>query len=171
MCLGCMSFGGAKGIGWDWTLGYPEAKRVIDKAVDLGVNFFDTAHVYSRGKSEEIVGRALQGRRADVVIATKVGLPFSEALDDRGLGRKHIRLSIEKSLQRLKTDYVDLYQIHRWDYETPIEDVLRTLHDLAHNERVVDHIGASSMWGLQFAKSLSSSESHGFERFVTMQNH
>jgi aryl-alcohol dehydrogenase (NADP+) len=171
LCLGCMSFGGPDAAGYGWTLGFEDSKRIIDRAVDLGVNFFDTADVYSLGKSEEIVGRALEGRRNDVVIATKVGVPTGEGPADRGLGEEHVRRNLGKSLANLRTDRIDLYQIHRWDYLTPIEDVLRTLTNAVRKEKVVDYIGASSMWAWQFAKALYTSDRLGLERFISMQNH
>ena len=166
-----MSFGGPDVAGYGWTLGFEDSKRVIDRAIDLGMNFFDTADVYSMGKSEEIVGRALEGRRNDVVIATKVGVPTGEGPGDRGLGQEHVRQNLRKSLANLRADHIDLYQIHRWDYRTPIEEVLRTLTDVVRKENVVDHIGASSMWAWQFAKALYLSDRLGLERFVSMQNH
>jgi 1-deoxyxylulose-5-phosphate synthase len=171
LTLGCMSFGGPDSRGFEWSLGYEDARKVIDRAVDLGINFFDTADVYSHGRSEEIVGRALEGRRDDVVIATKVGLPTGAGPGERGLGRQHIKTNLAKSLKNLRTDHVDLYQIHRWDYATPITDVLKTLTEEVRMRRSVDHIGASSMWAWQFAKSLYTSDSLGLERFATMQNH
>jgi aryl-alcohol dehydrogenase-like predicted oxidoreductase len=171
LCIGCMSFGGPDAKGFGWTLGYEDSRRIIDRAVDLGINFFDTADVYSNGKSEEIVGRALQGRRNQVVIATKVGLPTGEGSDDRGLGRKHVTRNLKRSLANLRTDRIDLYQIHRWDYETPIEQVLRTLTNAVRKERMVDHIGASSMWAWQFEKALHASDRLHLARFETMQNH
>ncbi|MDG6991016.1 MAG: aldo/keto reductase [Nitrososphaerota archaeon] len=171
LCIGCMSFGGADAKGFEWTLGYDDSKRIIDRAIDLGINFFDTADVYSNGKSEQIVGKALAGTRNQIVLATKVGLPTGEGPTDRGLGRKHIMRNLKRSLTNLKTDRVDLYQIHRWDYATPIEQVLKTLTDAVRKEGVVDHIGGSSMWAWQFAKSLYTSERLGLERFKTMQNH
>lgn len=171
LAIGCMSFGGPDTKGYGWTLDYEDSKKVIDRAVDLGINFFDTADVYSWGKSEEIVGRALEGRRNDVVIATKVGLPTGEGPDERGLGRKHIRTNLAKSLKHLRTDHIDLYQIHRLDQATPIEDVLKTLTDAVRKQKVVDNIGASSMWAWQFAKALDASDRLGLERFATMQDH
>jgi aryl-alcohol dehydrogenase (NADP+) len=171
LCLGCMSFGGSDSRGFEWTIGYEDSKKTIDRAIDLGINFFDTADVYSNGKSEQIVGKVLEGRRDQVVLATKVGLPTGDGPDERGLGRKHIKRNLKKSLANLKTDRIDLYQIHRWDYNTPIEQVLRTLTGAVRTEKVVDHIGASSMWAWQFAKALNSSERLGLERFKTMQNH
>ena len=171
LCIGCMSFGGPDAEGFEWTLGYDDSKRIIDRAFDLGINFFDTADVYSNGRSEQIVGRVLQGRRNDIVLATKVGLPTGDGPDDRGLSRKHIKRNLKRSLANLRTDRVDLYQIHRWDYNTPIENVLRTLTDAVRKDRAVDHLGGSSMWAWQFAKSLHTSDRLGLERFKTMQNH
>ncbi|HZW85177.1 MAG TPA: aldo/keto reductase [Nitrososphaerales archaeon] len=171
LCIGCMSFGGPDAKGYEWSLGYDDSKRLIDRAVDLGINFFDTADVYSNGRSEQIVGKALEGRRGDVVIATKVGLPTGEGPDETGLGRKHIRRNIKRSLANLKTDRVDLYQIHRWDYKTPIEQVMRTLTDVVRKDRAADNLGGSSMWAWQFAKALATSDRLGLERFKTMQNH
>jgi aryl-alcohol dehydrogenase (NADP+) len=171
LAIGCMSFGGPDAKGFEWTLDYDDSKRVIDRAVDLGIDFFDTADVYSWGRSEEIVGRALEGRRNDVVIATKVGLPTGEGPQERGLGRKHIKTNLAKSLKHLKTDHIDLYQIHRWDYATPMEEVLKTLTEAVRNEKTVDNIGASSMWAWQFAKALYASDRLGLERFATMQDH
>ena len=171
LCIGCMSFGGPDVAGYEWTRGYEDSKRIIDRAVDLGINFFDTADVYSHGKSEEIVGRALEGRRDDFVIATKVGLPTGEGPGDRGLGEQHVRASLEKSLVHLRTGRIDLYQIHRWDYATPIEQVLKTLTDAVRKDGFVDHIGGSSMWAWQFMQALKTSDRMGYERFETMQNH
>ena len=171
LCLGCMSFGGPDAQGFEWTLGYEDSKKVIDRAIDLGINFFDTADVYSNGRSEQIVGRAMQGRRNDVVLATKVGLPTGEGPDDRGLGRKHVTRNLKRSLANLRTDRADLYQIHRWDYSTPIEEVLGTLTDVVRKMGAADHIGGSSMWAWQFAKAMHTSDRLGLERFRTMQNH
>ena len=171
LCIGCMSFGGPDAPGYEWTLGYDDSKKVIDRAIDLGINFFDTADVYSNGRSEQVVGRAMEGRRNDVVIATKVGLPTGDGPDERGLGRKHVRRNLKRSLANLKTDRIDLYQIHRWDYETPIEQVLKTLTETVRQDRAVDHLGGSSMWAWQFAKALYTSDRLGLERFKTMQNH
>jgi len=171
LCIGCMSFGGPDSEGFEWTLGYEDSKKVIDRALDLGINFFDTADVYSNGKSEQIVGRALQGVRNQVVLATKVFYPTGKGPDDRGLGRKHVRRNLRRSLANLRTDRVDLYQIHRWDYDTPIEQVLATLTKAVRKDKAVDYIGASSMWAWQFAKALHTSDRLGLERFRTMQNH
>lgn len=171
LCIGCMSFGGPNAKGYEWTLGYEGSKEIIDRAIDLGINFFDTADVYSNGRSEQIVGKALDGRRDQIVLATKVGLPTGDGPDDKGLGRKHIMRNLKRSLANLKTDRVDLYQIHRWDYDTPIEEVLRTLTGAVRKMQAVDHIGGSSMWAWQFAKALYTSDRLGLERFKTMQNH
>ena len=115
LCIGCMSFGGPEATGYEWTLGHEDSKKIIDRAIDLGINFFDTADVYSNGRSEQIVGRAMQGRRKSVVLATKVGLPTGDGPNDRGLGRRHVMHNLKRSLANLETDRVDLYQIHRWD--------------------------------------------------------
>ncbi len=171
LCIGCMSFGGPDSPGFEWTLGYEDSKKIIDRAIDLGINFFDTADVYSNGRSEQIVGKVMEGRRNDVVIATKVGLPTDDGPDERGLGRKHVRRNLKRSLANLKTDRIDLYQIHRWDYDTTIEQVLKTLTEVVRKDQVVDHLGGSSMWAWQFAKALYTSDRLGFERFKTMQNH
>lgn len=171
LCIGCMSFGGPDVKGFEWTVGYEDSKKILDRAIDLGINFFDTADVYSNGKSERIVGEALQGRRNQIVLATKVGLPTGEGPGDSGLGRKHVMHNLKRSLVNLKTDRIDLYQIHRWDYDTPIEQVLRTLTDAVRELKAVDHIGGSSMWAWQFARALCTSDRLGLERFVTMQNH
>lgn len=171
LCIGCMSFGGPDAKGFEWTLGYEDSKKVIDRALDLGINFFDTADVYSNGKSEQIVGRVLKGMRNQVVLATKVYFPTGTGPDDRGLGRKHIRRNLKRSLANLQTDRVDLYQIHRWDYDTPIEQVLKTLTDVVREDHAVDHIGASSMWAWQFAKALCTADRLGLQRFETMQDH
>lgn len=170
LCIGCMSFGGPTSKGFEWTLGYEASRKVLLRAIDLGINFFDTADVYSGGRSEEILGKTLENSRKDVIMATKVGLPTGPGTDERGLGRKHVLRNLKKSLQHLRTDHVDLYQIHRWDYETPIEDVLKTL-SLVVKDGAVDHIGASSMWAWQLAKALRASTRFGLARFETMQNH
>jgi len=171
LCIGCMSFGGPDAPGFEWSLGYDDSKKIIDRALDLGINFFDTADVYSNGKSEQIVGKALKGTRNQIVLATKVGLPTGDGPDERGLGRKHVKRNLKRSLANLGTDRIDLYQIHRWDYETPIEQVLKTLTEAVRQEKAVDHLGGSSMWAWQFAKALHTSERLGLERFKTMQNH
>jgi len=171
LCIGCMSFGGPDAKGFEWTVGYDDSKKIIDRAIDLGINFFDTADVYSHGRSEQIVGRALEGRRNQTILATKVGLPTGDGPNERGLGRKHVMHNLKQSLANLRTDRVDLYQIHRWDYDTPIEQVLRTLTEAVRKQRAADHIGASSMWAWQFAKALYTSDRLGLARFETMQDH
>lgn len=165
ICLGCLSFGDARG----WMVGYSEARKVFEKAWDLGINFFDTANVYSRGRSEEILGQLLEGRREDAVVATKVFGEMGPGPNQRGLSRKHIMWQARESLRRLNTDYIDLYQIHRWDYETPIEETLRTLTDLVNMGKVL-YIGASSMWAWQFTKAIYISRMRGYAEFVSMQN-
>lgn len=171
LCIGCMSFGGPGAEGFEWTASYTDSKKIIDRAVDLGINFFDTADVYSNGVSEQIVGRALEGRRNQIVLATKVGMPTGAGSGDKGLGRKHVMHNLKRSLANLKTDRVDLYQIHRWDYNTTIEEVLVTLTEAVRSMGAVDYIGGSSMWAWQFAKALYTSDRLGLERFRTMQNH
>jgi len=170
LCLGTMTYGSPK---WrEWILPEEDSRPIIHHALDLGINFFDTADVYSLGVSEEILGRALRdfGHRDQVVIGTKVYNPMGEGPNQRGLSRVHIMNAIEASLRRLSTDYVDLYQIHRWDSETPIEETLEALHDLVKAGKV-RYIGASSMYAWQLAKSLYLSDLHGWTRFVSMQNH
>jgi aryl-alcohol dehydrogenase-like predicted oxidoreductase len=166
ICLGCMSFGNDA----EWKIEIDKARPIVKRALELGINFFDTANVYSKGRSEEITGELLKDYRDDVLIATKVYGKMGERPNERGLSRAHVMKQIEASLRRLKTDHADLYQIHRWDYETPIEETLRTLDDLVHHGKV-RYIGASSMWSWQFAKALSMSDHLGLERFVSMQNH
>ena len=165
ICLGCMSFG----TGDDWRVDGEAAKRVLARAWDLGINFYDTANVYSNGRSEEIVGEFLQGRRGDAVLATKVRGEMGTGPNQHGLSRAHIMWQVGESLRRLKTDHIDLYQIHRWDYETPIEETLSTMTDLVSEGRV-RYIGASSMWAWQFSKALHTSDMKGFARFATMQD-
>ena len=171
ICLGCMSYGGPSDW-WPWALEEEESLPFIRRALELGVNFFDTANVYSRGRSEEILGKTLKdlaASRDEVVIATKVYFPMGEGPNDKGLSRKHIMSSIDASLKRLGMDYVDLYQIHRWDYETPIEETLEALNDVVRAGKA-RYIGASSMYAWQFTKALYTSEQHGWARFVSMQN-
>jgi aryl-alcohol dehydrogenase (NADP+) len=146
-----------------------DAKLVIDKALDLGINFFDTANSYSHGRSEEITGELLRPVREDVVIATKVYSAMGDKPNQRGLSRKHIMHQVHASLRRLNTPYIDLYQIHRWDYESPIQETLSTLDDLVQ-QGVVHYIGASSMWTWQLAQALYLSDRLGYERFISMQN-
>lgn len=172
LCLGCMTFGVPERGDHPWTIGEAAARPLIRQAIDAGINFFDTADVYSDGTSEEIVGRALKDfmRREDAVIATKVYFPMSTAPNDRGLSRKTILTAIDKSLRRLGTDYVDLYQIHRWDHTTPIEETLSALHDVVKAGKA-RYIGASSMYAWQFSKALYTAKQHGWTPFVSMQNH
>ena len=171
ICLGCMSYG-EPNERWKWALDEEASRPFIQKALELGINFFDTADVYSRGKSEEVVARALRdfAPRDQVVIATKVHGEMGPGPNDRGQSRKHIFSSIDASLKRLGTDYVDLYQIHRWDYETPIEETLEALNDVVRMGKA-RYIGASSMYAWQFAKALYTAELHGWTRFVSMQPH
>ena len=161
-----MSFGNLEG----WMVEIDKARPIMKKALDLGVNFFDTANAYSNGRSEEIVGELLKDHRDDVVIASKVRLSTGEGPNKEGLSRYHIMGQARKSLKRLKMEMIDLYQIHRWDYETPIEETLRALNDLVR-QGMVNYIGASSMWAWQFAKALYTSDRLGLTRFVSMQNH
>lgn len=170
LCLGAMTYGTPK---WrEWVLPEEASRPFIQRAIEAGINFFDTADMYSLGASEEVLGRALKDftRRPDVIIATKVYNAMGNGPNDRGLSRKHIFDAIDASLRRLQTDYVDLYQIHRWDYETSIEETLEALNDLVRAGKV-RYLGASSMHAWQFAKALSVSRQNGWSRFVTMQNH
>jgi len=165
ICLGCMSLGNER----EWMVDGEGAKQVLKRAWDLGVNFFDTANVYSDGRSEEILGEFLSGSREEAVVATKVRGEMGPKVNQQGLSRAHIMWQVGESLRRLKTDHIDLYQIHRWDYETPIEETLSTMTDLVRNGQV-RYIGASSMWAWQFAKALYTSDMKGYERFVSMQD-
>src|SRR6266508_3266663 len=171
ICLGCMSYGGPTER-WPWALDEETSRPFLKRALELGITFFDTANVYSNGRSEEIVGKALRdfASRDEVVIATKVYFEMGPGPNDRGLSRKHILSSIDASLKRLGTDYVDLYQIHRWDYESPIEETLEALNDVVRAGKA-RYIGASSMFAWQFAKSLHVCETNGWTKFVSMQNH
>src|SRR5215207_2728090 len=172
LCLGCMGFGDAERWVHKWVLNEENSRPIIKKALELGINFFDTANVYSIGASEEILGRALKdfAKRDEVVIATKVHGKMREGPNGGGLSRKAILSEIDKSLKRLETDYVDLYQIHRWDYETPIEETMEALNDVVRAGKA-RYIGASSMFAWQFAKALYTSEKHGWTKFISMQNH
>ena len=177
ICLGCMSYGApatgeVKPGSHAWALGEKESEPFFRQAIDFGINFFDTANVYSAGASEEVLGRFLKAnvRREAVVIATKVHGVMRDEPNGRGLSRKAIFYELEQSLRRLQTDYVDLYQTHRWDYETPIEETLEALHDLVKSGKV-RYIGASSMYAWQFTKALYLADLHGWTRFVSMQNH
>jgi aryl-alcohol dehydrogenase-like predicted oxidoreductase len=170
LCLGCMSYGEPERGNHPWTLGEAQSRPFLKKALDLGINFFDTANIYSAGSSEEIVGRALTeyAHRDDVVIATKVQGRMRPGPNGAGLSRKAILAEIDHSLKRLGTDHVDLYQIHRRDYATPIEETLEALHDVVKAGKA-RYIGASSMFAWQFAQALAISERHGWARFATMQ--
>lgn len=172
LCLGCMSFGDAKRWVHPWVLDEEQSRTMIRTALDLGINFFDTANVYSDGTSEEMLGRALKDMttRDEVVIATKVFFPMRTGPNGGGLSRKAIMSEIDHSLQRLGTDYVDLYQIHRWDYTTPIEETMEALHDVVKAGKA-RYIGASAMYAWQFQKALHVAEKNGWTRFVSMQNH
>jgi len=177
ICLGCMTYGapatGVPGFGRHaWTLGEEDSKPFLRQALDLGINFFDTANVYSSGESEVVVGRFLKQNvaRESVVIATKVHGMMREDPNGHGLSRKEILFELDESLRRLGTDYIDLYQIHRWDPETPIEETLQALDDVVKAGKV-RYIGASSMYAWQFAKALYLADRHGWTRFVSMQNH
>jgi aryl-alcohol dehydrogenase (NADP+) len=170
LALGCMSYGSSA---WRaWVLDEEASRPFIKRALELGITFFDTADMYSLGRSEEILGRALKdfARRTDVVVATKVFFPMGPGPNERGLSRKHVLDSIDASLKRLGTDYVDLYQIHRFDPETPIDETLRALEDVVRSGRA-RYVGASSMWAWQLAKLLYSADRLGATRFVSMQNH
>ncbi len=172
ICLGCMSFGDATRGNHEWTLGEEDSRAIIRQALDAGINFWDTANVYSDGTSEEIVGRALKDMvgREEVVLATKVWGQTRPGPNGWGLSRKAIMAECDASLRRLQVDYIDLYQIHRFDSRTPIEETLEALHDLVKAGKV-RYIGASSMWAWQFAQSLYTADLHGWTRFVSMQNH
>jgi aryl-alcohol dehydrogenase-like predicted oxidoreductase len=164
-CLGCMNFGSDE----PWMIGDREqSKEILDRAIDLGINFLDTANVYSQGESEEIVGEAIEGRRDELVVATKVYGPMREGPNGQGLSRKHVLEQAEKSLDRLGTDYIDLYQIHRWDENTPIEETLSALDHLV-NEGKVRYIGASTMPNWKFQRALYTADVENYERFVCMQ--
>ena len=172
ICLGCMSFGAPDAGNHEWSLDEEASRPFIRQAVEHGINFFDTANVYSAGTSEEIVGRALQeyADRDDIVLASKVFGPMRKGPNSAGLSRKAIIAECEASLRRLGTDYIDLYQIHRWDPRTPIEETLEALHDLVRSGKV-RYIGASSMWAWQFSKALYTAELRGWTKFVSMQDH
>lgn len=171
-CLGCMSFGDTEKWIHKWVLDEENSRPIIKKALELGINFFDTANVYSIGRSEEILGKALKdyANRDEVVIATKVHGKMHEGPNGAGLSRKAIMSEIDNSLKRLGTDYVDLYIIHRWDYDTPIEETMEALHDIVKAGKT-RYIGASAMYAWQFQKALHVAEKHGWTRFVSMQNH
>jgi aryl-alcohol dehydrogenase-like predicted oxidoreductase len=172
ICLGCMSYGVPDRGAHPWSLDEEKSRPYLKRALELGINFFDTANAYSDGTSEEIVGRALRdfARRDEVVIATKVFHGMRPDPNGKGLSRKAIMTEIDASLKRLGMDYVDLYQIHRWDYETPIEETLEALHDVVKMGKA-RYIGASSMHAWQFCKALYLADRHGWTRFIAMQNH
>ena len=178
ICLGCMTYGRPPAAGEPtagrhaWALNEEESQPFLRQALDVGINFFDTANVYSSGASEEVVGRFLKGaaRRESVVVATKVWGVMRDEPNGRGLSRKAILHELDESLRRLQMDYVDLYQIHRWDAETPIEETLEALHDVVKAGKA-RYIGASSMYAWQFCKALFLADVHGWTRFVSMQNH
>jgi len=172
LCLGCMTFGVPGRGDHPWTLPEEEARPLIRQAVEAGINYFDTADAYSDGTSEEILGRALKdfSRREEMVIATKVFFPMHKGPNGGGLSRKAIFSAIDASLRRLGTDHVDLYQIHRWDYSTPIEETLEALHDVVKSGKS-RYLGASSMFAWQFSKALYLARQHGWTPFVSMQNH
>jgi aryl-alcohol dehydrogenase (NADP+) len=173
ICLGCMSYGDASRGGHQWALDEDAARPFFKQAFDAGINFFDTANVYSIGSSEEFLGRAIKHfgiNRDEVVIATKVHGPMREGPNGAGLSRKAILTEVDQSLRRLGTDYIDLYQIHRLDRTTPIEETLEALHDVVKAGKV-RYLGASSMWAWQFSKALYVAEAHGWTKFVSMQDH
>jgi aryl-alcohol dehydrogenase (NADP+) len=172
ICLGCMSFGVSSAGSHAWTLGEDDSRAIIRQAIEAGVNFFDTANGYSAGTSEEIVGRALHdyAHRDEVVLATKVFAPLRSGPNSGGLSRKAILAALDASLRRLDVDYIDLYQIHRWDPGTPIEETLSALHDAVRQGKV-RYIGASSMYAWQFSKAQYIAEQRGWTKFVSMQNH
>jgi aryl-alcohol dehydrogenase (NADP+) len=170
LCLGCMTYGTSQ---WrEWVLNEPESRPFFQRAIEAGINFFDTANMYSLGVSEEVTGRALRefGKRDELVVATKVFIPMRPDPNGRGLSRKAIFTEIDHSLKRLGMDYVDLYQTHRWDYETPIEETMEALHDVVKAGKAL-YIGASSMYAWQFAKAQAVADRNGWTRFVSMQNH
>src|SRR5580700_5785444 len=178
ICLGCMSYGKTNVtpwpgmISWPWTLTEEESRPYIKRALELGINFFDTANVYSIGASEAVLGRAIHdfARRDEVVLATKVNGPVRPDVNGHGLSRKAILTEIDQSLQRLGTDYVDLYIIHRFDYATPLEETLEALNDVVRAGKAL-YLGASSMFAWQFARMLYKADELGLARFVSMQNH
>ncbi|MFC5365834.1 aldo/keto reductase [Salinirubrum litoreum] len=169
VCLGCMSFGTSD---WrDWVLDETEGIELVDRALELGINFFDTANMYSAGESERVLGKALDGRRDEAVVATKGYFQMDESNPNSGgLSRKAIEQELDDSLDRLGMDTIDLYQTHRWDYDTPIETTMRALDDAVRRGKV-RYLGASSMWAHQFAEALHTSDRLGLDRFATMQNH
>jgi len=171
LCLGCMTYGKPTER-WPWALDEAKSRPFFEKAVEMGINFFDTADVYTAGESERVTGKTLWSlaSRDSIVLATKVFNPMGPGPNDKGLSRKHIMSAIDASLQRLGTDYVDLYQIHRWDYNTPIEETMEALHDVVKAGKA-RYIGASSMYAWQLAKAQYTAERHGWTPFVSMQPH
>ncbi|WP_138756425.1 aldo/keto reductase [Paenibacillus sinopodophylli] len=172
ICLGCMSFGDVLPGGHQWVLDEEHSRPIVKRALELGINFFDTANIYAGGTSEEIIGKALKdyANRDEMVLATKVWGRMHQGPNGAGLSRKSIMSEIDKSLKRLGTDYVDLYIIHRWDYETPIEETMEAMHDVVKSGKA-RYIGASAMYAWQFQKALHVAEKNGWTRFVSMQNH
>jgi 1-deoxyxylulose-5-phosphate synthase len=170
VCLGCMSFGDPTKGRHSWMLNEEESRPIIRQAIESGINFFDTANMYVAGTSEEVLGRALKdfAKREEMVVASKVYMPMRGDVNGRGLSRKAIMAEIDASIGRLKTDYIDLYQIHRWDEKTPIGETLEALHDVIKAGKV-RYIGASSMYAWQFAKALYLADRHGWSRFISMQ--
>jgi aryl-alcohol dehydrogenase-like predicted oxidoreductase len=172
LCLGCLTYAPPAHSGYSWSLDEAQSRPFIRQALELGINFFDTANAYAKGASEEILGRALKefARRDEVVITSKVYMPMRPGPNGSGLSRKAIMHEIDQSLTRLGTDYIDLYQIHRWDYHTPLEETLEALHDLVKMGKV-RYLGASSMFAWQLCKALYVAERNGWTRFIAMQNH
>jgi aryl-alcohol dehydrogenase-like predicted oxidoreductase len=172
ICLGCMSYGEPERGAHPWSLDEETSQPFFRQAIEAGINFFDTANVYSNGSSEEITGRALAkyARRDEIVLATKVNGAMRSGRNAGGLSRKMIMQEVDHSLKRLGTDYIDLYQIHRYDPKTPLEETLEALHDVVKAGKAL-YIGASSMWAWQFARALLISDANGWTRFVSMQNH
>ena len=171
-CIGAMGFGDPKSNFHEWTLPETEALPVLKEAIERGFNFFDTANIYSYGSSEEILGKAIKAyaQRDEMVIATKAFMGLKKAPNNRGLSRKALMYQIDESLKRLQMDYVDLYIIHRWDYDTPIEETMAALHDIVKSGKA-RYIGASAMYAWQFAKAQHVAEKNGWTKFVSMQNH
>lgn len=172
ICLGCMTYGDSDRGNHAWTMDEASSRPLLQKALEMGITFFDTANVYSDGCSEEIVGRAIRdfSRREDLVIATKLNGRMRPGPNGGGLSRRAVMMEVDASLRRLGTDWIDLYQIHRWDPATPIEETLEALHDVVKAGKV-RYIGASSMFAWQFAKAIFTSRQHGWTEFVSMQNH